>query len=202
MRCLRGCLTLATLLSACANTWAQSSSLTGRVVDPQGAIVAQATPSFTLSYRPVNDHSFLAEFLVVEEPTSVHREYLQFRHHRRPLTDAEVTLRVTGGVEQNIVLGWKGQHYRNRSNTTPGDVEEAETQPASTCPSPALLISRTTPPHFTRRTFAGEPHYLASNGLGETRIIPVRGELAPRSSRKRSWRWCGRQPATISRSCA
>lgn len=75
----------------------------------------------TLSYRPVNDDYFLAEFLVVEAPTSVYREFLQFKHHRRPLTNlAEITARTIRGIEQNFVFGWEGQHYRNRSDTTPG----------------------------------------------------------------------------------
>lgn len=75
----------------------------------------------TLSYRPVNDDYFLAEFLVVEAPTTVYREFLQFTHHRRPLTNlAEITARTTRGLEQNLVFGWEGQHYRNRSDTTPG----------------------------------------------------------------------------------
>ena len=149
MGCVRVCLTLAaSLLIVCASAWAQTS-LAGGVVDPRGAIVAQATPSLRLSYRPVNDDSFMAESLVVEEPSSVYREHLQFKHHRRPLTDlAEVAVRVTGGIEQNIVLGWEGQHYRNRSHTTPdGDVEEAETQPDLNLP-----LARVT--HFPNSTNA------------------------------------------------
>ena len=82
----------------------------------------------TFSYRPVNDDYFLAEFLVVEPPSAVYREYLQFKHFRRPLTNlAEFTTRITGGVEHNIVLGWEGQHYTSRTNTIPdGGVASAE----------------------------------------------------------------------------
>lgn len=82
----------------------------------------------TFSYRPVNDDYFLAEFLVVEPPSAVYREYLQFKHYRRPMTNlAEVTARIARGVEQNIVLGWEGQHYTSRTNTIPGGgVAEAE----------------------------------------------------------------------------
>lgn len=73
----------------------------------------------TLSYRPVNDDYFLSEFVFVEDDgRTVFREFLQFKHHRRPLTNlAEVTARIRGGVEQNLVFGWEGQHYRNHSNT-------------------------------------------------------------------------------------
>jgi iron complex outermembrane receptor protein len=75
----------------------------------------------TLSYRHFNDDYFVAEFLYVEPPSTVAREYLQFKHHRRPLMNiAEITARVTRGVEQNIVAGWEGQRYSNRTNTTPG----------------------------------------------------------------------------------
>jgi iron complex outermembrane recepter protein len=82
----------------------------------------------TLSYRPVNDDYFLAEFLVVEPPSSVYREYLQFKHFRRPLTNlAEATAHIGGRFEQNLVMGWEGQHYTSRSNTIPGGgVAEAE----------------------------------------------------------------------------
>jgi iron complex outermembrane recepter protein len=77
----------------------------------------------TLSYRPVNDDYFLAEFMFVEDDaTTVYREFLQFKHHRRPLTNlAEVTGRVQGAGEHNLVFGWEGQHYNNHSNTV-GDI--------------------------------------------------------------------------------
>jgi iron complex outermembrane recepter protein len=81
----------------------------------------------TFSYRPVNDEYFLAEFLFVEDDeTTVFREFLQFKHHRRPMTNlAEVTARIGGGVEQNLVFGWEGQHYKNHSNTV-GDIGVVE----------------------------------------------------------------------------
>jgi iron complex outermembrane recepter protein len=81
----------------------------------------------TFSYRPVNDEYFLAEFLFVEDDeTTVFREFLQFKHHRRPMTNlAEVTARIGEGVEQNLVFGWEGQHYTNHSNTV-GDIGVVE----------------------------------------------------------------------------
>ena len=77
----------------------------------------------TVSYRPVNDDYFLAEYMFVEDDgRTVYREFLQFKHHRRPLTNlAEVTGRLQGKVEHNLVLGWEGQHYKNHSNTV-GDI--------------------------------------------------------------------------------
>jgi iron complex outermembrane receptor protein len=77
----------------------------------------------TFSYRPVNDDYFLAEFLFVEDDaTTVYREFLQFTHHRRPMTNlAEVTGRLQGAGEHNLVFGWEGQHYKNHSNTV-GDI--------------------------------------------------------------------------------
>lgn len=112
----------------------------------------------TLSYRPVNDDYFLAEFLVVEDSQSVYREYLQFKHHRRPLTNlAEVTARVPGRLEQNIVLGWEAQHYKNRTNTTPGGgVAFAESidlsNPVETQSALDLPLARVA--HFTHNTNA------------------------------------------------
>jgi iron complex outermembrane receptor protein len=77
----------------------------------------------TLSYRPVNDDYFLSEFVFVEDDgRTVFREFLQFKHHRRPLSNlAEATARFGGPVEQNLVFGWEGQHYNNHSNTV-GDI--------------------------------------------------------------------------------
>jgi iron complex outermembrane receptor protein len=81
----------------------------------------------TFSYRPVNDDYFLAEFLFVEDDnTTVFREYLQFKHHRRPMTNlAEVTGQVGG---QNLVFGWEGQHYKNHTNTV-GDIGVVAAEP-------------------------------------------------------------------------
>lgn len=82
----------------------------------------------TLSYRHFNDDYFLAEFLSVSGPGEVYREYLQFNHHRRPLTNvAEVTGRFTAGLEQNVVVGWEGQRYHNYTHLIPdGGVAVAE----------------------------------------------------------------------------
>ncbi len=77
----------------------------------------------TLSYRPVNDDYFLAEYMFVEDDgRTVYREFLQFNHHQHPLTNlAEVTARIGSGIEQNLVFGWEGQHY-NRESDTVGDI--------------------------------------------------------------------------------
>ena len=75
----------------------------------------------TLSYRHFEDDYFITEFLAVEAPRSVYREYLQFTHHRRPLTNlSEVTAHFTGAVEHNVVAGWEGQRYKNATDTIPG----------------------------------------------------------------------------------
>jgi iron complex outermembrane receptor protein len=83
----------------------------------------------TLSYRHFDDDYFLAEFMVVDPaPSTVYREYLQFTHHRRPLLNqAELTGRFTRGIEQNLIIGWEGQRYKNRTDTIPGGgVADAE----------------------------------------------------------------------------
>ncbi len=76
----------------------------------------------TFSARPVNDDYFITEFMFVEDDArTVYREYLQFKHHRRPVTNlAEVTGRIGGAMEQNLVFGWESQRFRNRTNTIPG----------------------------------------------------------------------------------
>jgi iron complex outermembrane receptor protein len=133
----------------------------------------------TLSYRPVNDDYFLAEFLVVEDARSVYREYLQFKHHRRPLTNlAEVTARVPGRIEQNIVFGWEAQHYTNRTNTTPGGgVEVAEPidlfNPVETQTALDLPLARVA--HFTHNTnaFYAQDHLT----LGDTLKVMVGGRF-------------------------
>jgi len=112
----------------------------------------------TFSYRPVNDDYFLAEFLVVEPPSAVYREYLQFTHFRRPMTNlAEFTSHVAGRTEHNLVFGWEGQHYTNRTNTIPdGGVAEAEYvdlyQPVETQQAIAKPLARVA--HFTHNTNA------------------------------------------------
>jgi len=84
----------------------------------------------TLSYRPVNDDYFLAEFMFVEDDGhTVYREFLQFKHHRRPLLNlAEVTGRLTGAGEHNLVLGWEGEHFTNHSDTV-GDIGTVSAEP-------------------------------------------------------------------------
>jgi iron complex outermembrane receptor protein len=84
----------------------------------------------TFSYRPVNDDYFLSEFVFVEDDgRTVFREFLQFKHHRRPVTNlAEVTARLNRGVEQNFVFGWEGQHYTNHTNTV-GDIGVVSAEP-------------------------------------------------------------------------
>jgi iron complex outermembrane recepter protein len=76
----------------------------------------------TLSYRPVKDDYLLAEFLFVEDDErTVFREFLQFTHHRKPLSNlAEVTARFAGPIAHDLVFGWEGQHYRNDTDTIPG----------------------------------------------------------------------------------
>jgi iron complex outermembrane receptor protein len=77
----------------------------------------------TLSFRPVNDDYFLSEFMFVEDDgRTVFREYLQFEHQRRPITNlAEVTASIGGPLLHTLVFGWEGQHYASRTNTV-GDI--------------------------------------------------------------------------------
>ena len=81
----------------------------------------------TLSYRHFNDEYFLSEGLTFDPPSTILRDYLYFHHHRRPLTNlAEVTGRVTRGVEQNLVFGWEGQRYHNYTTLPENDFFSAD----------------------------------------------------------------------------
>ena len=73
----------------------------------------------TLSYRPVNDDYFLAEYMFVEPPSD---GLSRVPAVQAPPAAADEPGRVDraasrGGVEQNIVFGWEGQHYTNHTDT-------------------------------------------------------------------------------------
>ncbi|HLG60223.1 MAG TPA: TonB-dependent receptor [Vicinamibacterales bacterium] len=81
----------------------------------------------TLSYRNFNDEYFLSEEVDFIPPATVDRYYLYFKHHRRPLMNlAEVTGRVRGPVEQNLVFGWESQRYHNYTTLPEEDFFSAE----------------------------------------------------------------------------
>ncbi len=140
----------------------------------------------TLSYRPVNDDYFLAEFLVVEPPSAVYREYLQFKHLRRPLTNlAEVTAHVAGRVEHNLVAGWEGQHYTSRTNTIPdGGVAQAEYidlfNPVETQAPIDMPLARVA--HFTHNTNALYAQDHLTLGPRVKAMAGVRFDIFRRSS--------------------
>lgn len=75
----------------------------------------------TFSYRPVNDDYLLAEYIAMDSDRDVYREYLQFTHRRRPVTNlAEVTGTLGGRVQHKLVAGWEVQRFANRTDTAPG----------------------------------------------------------------------------------
>lgn len=112
----------------------------------------------TFSYRPVNDDYFLAEFLVVDGDRDVYREYLQFKHLRRPVTNlAEVTASIGGRIGHSIVAGWEAERFGNRTNTIPGGgVAEAEYidlyEPVETQQATQMTLARVA--HSTQKTNA------------------------------------------------
>ena len=68
----------------------------------------------TFSYRYFNDEYFLSEEIDFTPPSTLERDYLYFKHHRRPLMNiAELTGHFTKGLEQNLVVGWESQRYHN-----------------------------------------------------------------------------------------
>lgn len=99
---------------------------TSRDHNLQMVFARQLTPAWgfrnTLSYRHFDDEYFLSEGLTFEPPSTILRDYLYFNHHRRPLTNlAEMTGRVTKGLEQNLVFGWEGQRYHNYTTLPEND---------------------------------------------------------------------------------
>jgi iron complex outermembrane receptor protein len=81
----------------------------------------------TLGYRHFNDEYFLSEEVDFIQPDTIDRYYLYFKHHRRPLINlAELTARVGGKVEQNLLFGWEGQRYYNYSTLPEEDFFQAE----------------------------------------------------------------------------
>jgi iron complex outermembrane receptor protein len=80
----------------------------------------------TLSYRWFNDEYFLTEENDFIAPDTVDRYYLYFKHHRRPLMNlAELTARVPGRIEQNLLFGYEGQRYYNFSTLPEEDFFQA-----------------------------------------------------------------------------
>jgi TonB-dependent siderophore receptor len=80
----------------------------------------------TLSYRHFNDEYFLSEEVDFIQPDTVDRYYLYFKHHRRPLMNiAELTARVRGPVEHNLLFGWERQRYYNYTTLPEEDFFQA-----------------------------------------------------------------------------
>ena len=80
----------------------------------------------TVSYRYFNDEYFLTEENDFIAPDTVDRYYLYFKHHRRPLMNlAEVTARVPGRMEQNLLFGWESQRYHNYTTLPEEDFFQA-----------------------------------------------------------------------------
>jgi iron complex outermembrane receptor protein len=129
----------------------------------QFAYARQLTDSWgfrnTLSYRPVDDDYLLSEFMFVEDDgRTVYREFLQFNHRRKPLTNlAEVTAGFGGPIAHDVVFGWEGQHYKTDTDTIPGGgVADAAAidlfNPVETQAAFPLTIARVR--HFTHNTNA------------------------------------------------
>jgi iron complex outermembrane recepter protein len=73
----------------------------------------------TLSYRYFNDEYFSAETLSVEPPSLnlVSRQFLYFKHHRRPVfNQAEASWRFSTGFQHQLIGGWEYQRFFNFSN--------------------------------------------------------------------------------------
>jgi iron complex outermembrane receptor protein len=129
----------------------------------------------TLSYRYFNDEYFLTEENDFIAPDTVDRYYLYFKHHRRPLMNlAELTARVGGKVEQNLLFGWEGQRYHNYTTLPEEDFFQAasinafdpvETQgPSDLTPTRQNVFTNTTNAFFAQDHVALSPQLKALVG--------------------------------------
>lgn len=79
------------------------------------------------SGRKYDDEYWVAEWLEVIPPSEVYREFLYFKHERRPyFGQAEVAGHVRFGVDHDILAGTELQQYRTRT-TRSNDASQATT---------------------------------------------------------------------------
>lgn len=76
----------------------------------------QLTLRGTFSARRYDDEYWVAETLRANGAGEVTREFLYFKHARRPyFGQAELAGQVRAGVDHNILAGWERQNYRTRT---------------------------------------------------------------------------------------
>lgn len=71
---------------------------------------------YTGGYRHFDDDYFVTEFLTVQaDQQTVRREFLYFKHHRRPfINQSELNARFkVAGIENRLLAGWEFQKYYN-----------------------------------------------------------------------------------------
>ena len=93
-------------------------------------------------YRVFDDEYWVAETLRVTFPSTVNREFLYFKHKRRPFVNqVEFSGPVRFGVNHDLLMGWDHQTYNSRTTraagasvaTTPIDLyNPIETHPTRT----------------------------------------------------------------------
>lgn len=70
----------------------------------------------TFSARRYDDDYWVAETLEVNPSNQVEREFLYFKHERRPyFGQVEIAGKVRAGVEHDLLTGLEYQHYRTRT---------------------------------------------------------------------------------------
>ena len=139
----------------------------------------------TLSYRHFDDEYFLSEGVTFEPPSTILRDYLYFKHHRRPLTNlAEITGTVHKGIEQNLLVGWEGQRYHNYTTLPENDFFSAEPidafDPVETQGPSDLTIA--TSNVFTQNTNAFYVQDRLTLGARTTALLGGRYDVVRRSS--------------------
>lgn len=72
-------------------------------------------------YRVYDDEYWITETLRVTYPSRVDREFLYFKHQRRPFTNqVELSGPVRLGVNHDLLVGWDHQSYRSRTTRMAG----------------------------------------------------------------------------------
>jgi len=139
----------------------------------------------TLSYRHFDDEYFLSEGVTFDPPSTILRDYLYFKHHRRPLTNlAEITGTVHKGIDQNLLAGWEGQRYHNYTTLPENDFFSAEPidafDPVETQGPSDLTIA--TSNVFTQNTNAFYVQDRLTLGAKTTALLGGRYDVVRRSS--------------------
>jgi iron complex outermembrane receptor protein len=105
-------------------------------------------------YRVYDDEYWITETLRVIYPSTVTRQFLYFKHERRPFTNqVEFSGPIRFGVNHDFLMGWDHQSYRSRTTRKDG---------ASTLTTPIDLYNPVET-HVTRTDFTATRYDYTNN---------------------------------------